>query len=175
MAEQQRLFFALWPDDSVRQRIAAAGSRATAAAGGRPVRPENYHLTLAFLGNVPTEQIPALVRVAQRVRLQPFTLTLDRTGYWPRPRVAWLRPATCPTELQQLVDDLWAGLAPLGYQPDSRSFKAHVSLVRKVPGGLGSVLDEPIAWHVDDFVLVRSVTLPTGPVYTVLERFQRAA
>ncbi len=171
MADSQRLFFALWPDATVRQRIAVAGTRATAAAGGRPVPPENYHLTLAFLGSVPAEHLPALLRVARAIRMQPFSLALDHTGYWPRPRVAWLRPAVCPAALQQLVDDLWGGLAPLGFAPDSRTFKPHVSLVRKAPGGLGSRLAQPIVWAVDDFVLVRSETLPAGPVYSLLERF----
>ena len=62
-------------------------------------------------------------------------------------------------------------LARLGFAADSRTYKPHVSLVRRVPGGLGSQLHEVIEWPVREFVLVRSDTWREGPVYTTLDRF----
>lgn len=174
-ADTQRLFFTLWPTDPVRQRISAAGAAAVRAAGGTPVAPANYHLTLAFLGSVPVAQTDAVLDAAREVRFAPFTLVLDRTGYWPRPQVAWLKPAECPPPLAGLVADLWTALEPLGYAADSRSYKPHVSLVRKVPGGLGSLVQPPVEWRVDEFALARSDTLPAGAVYTLLERFAATA
>ena len=167
----RRLFFALWPDDSVRRQIVAACGGAIQAAGGRPIPPENYHITLAFLGNVTADRADAVRSAARAVSFPPFTVALDRTGYWPRPRVAWLKPAVCPPELAGLAADLWAALAPIGFTADSRTYKPHVSLVRRVPGGLGSRLPEPVSWPVSEFVLARSETRPEGAVYTLVERF----
>ena len=170
-ADTQRLFFSLWPDDEVRRHISATTQAAVAAAGGRPIPPVHYHITLAFLGSVPRDQLAQIVTAARTVRCRSFSVKLDRTGYWPRSQVAWLKPSSCPSELARLVDDLWTALAPFGLVPDSRSYKPHVSLVRRVPGGLGSLLAEPVVWPVDEFVLIASETQPPGSVYTLLEHF----
>lgn len=169
--DTQRLFFALWPDDVTRRQIVAATGAAVAAAGGRPVPPANYHVTLAFLGSVPRDQLPQIINAARPIRFPEFALELSRTGYWPRPQVAWLKPSKCPAALAALVDNLWAAMAPFGLTADSRSYKPHVSLVRRVPGGLGSELDAPLVWPVREFVLASSATRPSGSVYTVLEHF----
>jgi len=52
---RNRLFVALDLPDGLRARLAAAGARVAADAGGRAVPPENLHMTLAFLGEVPPE------------------------------------------------------------------------------------------------------------------------
>lgn len=171
VTDSQRLFFSLWPSDEVRQQIVAAGAPAVRAAGGKAIPPENYHLTLAFLGNVPGDAVAELIFAARRVRFPSFTLQLDRTGYWPRSRVAWLSPSASPAALEKLAADLWSELQPLGFVPDENSFTPHVSLVRKVPGGLGGLPESPVVWPVSDFVLVKSETQPAGSVYSLLEHF----
>ena len=155
----------------MRQQIERAGAAAVRAAGGRAIPSANYHITLAFLGNVSVEHLDNIVSAARRVVFNPFTISLDRTGYWPRPQVVWLKPDQCPAQLSQLEHALWGELSPLGFRADSRTYKPHVSLARKVPGGLGSVLDEPVQWPVKGFALVRSETLSGGAVYTLLDQF----
>ncbi|MEK7758301.1 MAG: 2'-5' RNA ligase family protein, partial [Pseudomonadota bacterium] len=50
--ETQRLFFALWPDPVLQQRLAQAAEALLPRAAGRRVRAENLHCTLVFLGAV---------------------------------------------------------------------------------------------------------------------------
>lgn len=169
-----RLFFAIWPDQAVREQIIAATKSAVDAAGGRPIPPENYHITLAFLGSVSAPYLAAVRRAGRVLGFPTFTLTLARTGYWPRSRIAWLGPLACPEPLRALVAGLWEPLAAVGLSAANPDYKPHLSLARKVPGGLESRLLQPIEWPVTEFVLVRSDTSPAGAVYTALEHFPAA-
>jgi 2'-5' RNA ligase len=166
-----RLFFALWPDDEVSRRIVTDTERAISAAGASLVPPENYHITLAFLGAVSASSLDDIVRICGDIRFRRFSLQLDRTGYWPRSRIAWLGASHCPLELEALVDDIWNKLAELGFRQELRPYQPHVSLCRNVSGGLGMRLDTPINWPAGSFVLAQSTPGETGPVYTVLEQF----
>jgi 2'-5' RNA ligase len=168
---KKRLFFALWPDDGVRELIVADTERAISAAGANPVSPSNYHVTLAFLGEVSASSLGDIVRICGDIRFRQFLLQLDRTGYWPRSRIAWLGPSQGPLELEALVDDIWNKLAELGFRQELRPYKPHVSLCRNVSGGLGMCLNSPISWPVSSFVLVQSTPGEAGQVYTVLEQF----
>ena len=66
-----RLFFALWPDPELRQRIASDVESALHSADRstiNPVEPANYHITLAFLGAVSASSLDDIVRVCSDVR-----------------------------------------------------------------------------------------------------------
>ena len=168
---KKRLFFALWPDDEVREQIAADAGRTIERSDGRTVPPSNYHITLTFLGSVTASSLPDIVAAARNVRFLPCEIVLDHTGYWPRSRVAWLAPADYPLVLNALVDDLWNKLADLGFRAESRRYRPHVSLCRDVSGGLKMRLKTPVVWPVSAFALVESNLSDKGPVYTVLEQF----
>jgi 2'-5' RNA ligase len=135
-----RLFFALWPDQAVREQIIAATQSAVDAAGGRLIPPENYHPTLAFLGSVSALNFPAVRRAGRVTGFSTFTLTLARTGHWPQSRTVWLGPPACPEPLRALVAGLWEPLAAMGLSAANAGYKPHLSLARKVPGGLGESL-----------------------------------
>jgi 2'-5' RNA ligase len=166
-----RLFFALWPDDEVRQRIVTDTERAISAAGASPVPPSNYHVTLAFLGAVSASSLDDIIKMCGHIRFRRFSLALDRTGYWPRSKIAWLGPSHSPLELEALVDDVWNKLAELGFRQELRPYQPHVTLCTKASSGLGMRLDTPINWPAGSFVLAQSTPGETGPVYTVLEQF----
>jgi 2'-5' RNA ligase len=73
-----------------------------------------------------------------------------------------------PSPLGSLVDQLRGALAATGFEPESRPFRAHMTLARKVthPVTLGAF--EPLHWPVTDFALVESITDRAGSVYTPL-------
>lgn len=167
----RRLFFALWPDDATREALRRATRAVVRRCGGRPVSPDNYHITLAFLGNVADEHFDAIVTAAHGVPLDPLALTLERYGYYPVPQVLWIGPAETPEDLRRLSRGLWSAMAPAGLAPDPRPFHAHLTLARKVSTEPELVPPRPLAWPVDGFALVESETDPRGARYKVVATF----
>jgi 2'-5' RNA ligase len=127
-----RLFYALWPSDRLRAALARAVAPAILAIDGIPVPPGNLHVTLAFLGPVPGSRFASLVQVGGREAWPAVELAFERVEYWARPKVAVAVAARVPPEGQAIVDSLWRGLAPLGFEPEARPWRPHMTLVRKV-------------------------------------------
>ncbi len=99
----------------------------------RWTHPGNWHLTLRFLGNVPTLRIPELTTVLAQVAFAPFTLAVGRAGAFPArgtPRVVWLGLARGGKECASLARAVNAALAPLGFAPEERPFAPHLTLAR---------------------------------------------
>lgn len=165
----ERLFFALWPDDAVREAIAAQLPEMPKPA--KPVPAANWHVTLAFLGDVPAEQRRAYEDAAGAVAGRPFDLELDRFGYFHRPRVLWIGASQVPDALRALHADLNGSLAERGFEPERRPFTVHLTLARKMlpPGDLPE--PDPVPWRVTDFCLVRSELSRAGARYEVVRRF----
>lgn len=166
----QRLFFALWPDDPVRDQLHRAG-REHLRKQGRVVARERLHITLVFLGTVDARMRDCTMGVAERVQAESFELALSRIGVWTRSRVQWLAPRQVPDALQSLVQQLNDGLRGCGFEPERRPFMPHVTLARKVSRPMRPVDLAPVCWPVIDFALVESRTLPEGPEYRVLQRW----
>ena len=135
------------------------------------MRPENVHLTLAFLGSTPAAALPAVIAAADRVPPRAFTLRVDEPGYWRHNQIAWAGVREVPLELAALVGDLRAALVAAGIAFDPKPFVAHLTLVRKARPGFKLPSLEPIDWPVRDFVLVRSVTGTDGSTYEVAQRW----
>ncbi len=167
-APRQRLFFALWPGDDVRQHFAAVASKSLKRRGRR-IPPENLHLTLAFLGPVPPEVRRCAEDAADGVAASPFTLEFNRLGFFPRPRVVWSGCDHTPEALTLLVDALRRGLSGCGITPEARPYRAHLTLARKasVEPDFGAP-HAPIHWPVDAFHLLESKTHSSGAQYKIL-------
>jgi 2'-5' RNA ligase len=154
----QRLFFALWPDDSVRHAIYKETRRVVRASGGKPVPPESFHITLAFLGHLDAKNAAAAHAAADATAGRGFELILERLGFWADARVAWVAPASVPDAGNRFATELREALRARGIAVDIRPFLPHVTLARKVakPGNPGVI--RPLRWPVREFVLVHSVT-----------------
>lgn len=175
-SETQRLFFALWPHDDLRARLATVvkeGER----WGGRAVATENLHITLVFLGSITQAQRDFLEQQAERIALPPFSLTLDHLGHWPKPQVLWLGVPAVPRPLLALVEALNRATASCGLRPDDRPYAPHLTLRRKVAKGPRNETIAPLEWPVHDFALVESNSLSSGVEYRVLHTWplQQAA
>lgn len=149
---EQRLFFALWPDDAVRRRVAKL-ARQLPVHGGRTLHPDDFHITLVFLGQVGAERLACVERAADAIRGEPFTLCLDRIGFWPRPRILWLGSDEAPIPLRGLVKGLQQGLSGCGFTPEKRPYAPHVTLARKARKIILPTLNAPLRWPVERFVL----------------------
>ncbi len=165
----RRLFFALWPDATVREPLV----RLQRGLGdcGRSVPPENLHVTLRFLGDTDETRIAALKAVATAAVFEPFAWRLDRLGLWPRTGILWAGTAATPPALGALATTLSVRLEELGIEPERRPFQAHCTLFRKSRRRPRSLEITPICWSVDEFVLVESRLDGRGASYAVIERF----
>lgn len=174
-----RAFIAVQLPEDVRD---ALGETARALAVGVPrgavrwVRPEQMHLTLAFLGDTPTAKLPAVQQAMDAVAggLLPFTLHAGDIGCFPnrrRPRVIWVGLSGEEERLATLKRALDEALAPLGWPPEAKPFRAHLTL--------GRAKDEQAARSIDwtagvprlpvpvaTLHLIESRLTPSGPIYT---------
>jgi len=163
----RRLFFALWPNTDTRAALAAL-VRERIQDQGRRVVPDNLHVTLAFPGNVTAGVQACLEEAAGRVSGAPFSLAIDRLGYWPGPRIIWAAPSYTPPELWSLATELRGVLAGCGLEPEDRPYQAHITLVRKAGRKFPVTRIAPIPWSISEFCLVESVSGPDGVRYLVL-------
>ena len=170
-----RLFFALWPTDALRASL-EPGIRALQPTGvGRPQRPDQWHLTLEFLGAVPAARLADARAAADAVHAPCCEILLDAVEFWRRPEVLCLVARETPPALAGLVAQQRAALAGRGFQVESRPFRAHLTLARKVHQPVGVVPFAPLHWPVESFALVESVTDRAGSVYTPLAHWRIGA
>lgn len=149
----------------------AWASEAHAQTGGRITREDTIHLTLAFLGDVAGDRVVALIDCARRVRGKPFDLRLDEGRWWEHNGIVWAGPREMTEPLRDLAGQLDEVLMGGGFRTEKRDFKAHVSLVRRAANGAVLPAFEPVEWHANEFVLVRSSLAAGGPAYATLSRF----
>lgn len=171
----RRLFFASWPDATTRDATHHATRKAVRQSGGRPVATANLHLTLAFLGSVGADRHQAVCAMAGGLAAAGFEVVFDRVEVWSRPKVVVATASDPPPAAAALAARLWAGLVPLGFEPDLRPYRPHLTLARKVSRAAGELAMKPVPWPVRELALVESVTDPAGARYTVLERWPLAA
>jgi 2'-5' RNA ligase len=151
-----RLFFALWPDDATRDALNRTGKWLHQHWGGRLMRADTLHITLAFLGSTPAHQLERLAACADTVEADAFELILDQAGYWRHNRIGWLGVSETPPQYLGLVGALNAALQDAGFPVDVRPHVPHVTLLRKSGGEAPACA--PVCWPVNDFVLANSAT-----------------
>jgi 2'-5' RNA ligase len=166
----RRLFFALWPDADVIAALTPWAQRAQEACGGRRMRADTLHLTLAFLGAVEEDRIADLAGLLQQRRWTGGLLRLDRVGRFRGPRIVWAGPSEPAPWLDALRGAVWRALARQGFREPQEPFRAHVSLLRNAGEGDLSALPEspPILWTANRLVLVASAPRESGSYYEVV-------
>lgn len=170
------------PLRDVRRRVDAVRDRLPRA---RWVDLENVHLTLLFIGETAESDVPALASGLREAfaRCPPLGLRLAGGGTFPpgRPaRVAWLG-VEAPEELLTLQADITrAAVEALGFEPEERPYRPHVTLARcpdpwrrdaiekfvsAFPGSIGP------PWVADHGTLFESKLSPKGARYRAVEVF----
>lgn len=173
--DHKRIFLALWPDEVTRAQLHAYQQKLkrdpalhAALQQGRPVKPDNLHMTLHFIGSVSSEVLQNLISALDLVHANTFEMEVDTAGYFPRPRVLWLGVSQMPPALPALVQQTAICVQQCIEAYEFQSFQPHITLFRKVrnPGELVQL--PAIHWPVNSFALVESKTLPEGVQYEVL-------
>ena len=168
---RSRVFFALWPDEDVRDALAALACAAQAQCGGRAMAREKVHLTLFFVGEIESTRIAELETVAASLRTERFALVLDRLGYWRHNHIVWAGASACPPALASLAVDLKAALARVDIVGEDRLFAPHITLVRNAARAPATTAFAPCAWRAREFALVESRPVAGGVRYDVRARW----
>lgn len=150
------------------------------------VKPEAVHLTLQFLGEVPDAQVPAICDALAQVAAAQQSgtrLHLAQAGAFPnlqRPQTIWVGVAGSTAPLVRLQQTVMSAMEPLGFAPETRPFRAHLTLgrVRRDAdraqlAAVGSAIralpaPQPVSWEMGRPALFQSTLTPDGAHYTRL-------
>jgi RNA 2',3'-cyclic 3'-phosphodiesterase len=149
--------------------------------GLRLVRPDLCHVTLKFLGDVPSGEIEKISEALRLVKVDPFDVKVGGMGAFPGKsiRVVWLGLEGDFADLFRLVED---SLIPFGFEPERRKFSPHVTLGRvgrpslemssQIATRLEKFADVDLgSFSVDRFFLKKSTLTREGPIYEDLAEF----
>jgi 2'-5' RNA ligase len=151
----------------------AAVTEAVDVTGGRKMTAAQWHLTLQFLGD--DADVDAVVAALEGFDVPGGRARLGGAGAFPKEpagRVLWVGVAEGADVIAQLARGVAERLAPLGYEPDERPFRPHLTIARctkpadlRAPVaaiGAGPIGD---AWEVDALVVYESQLRPVGARY----------
>src|ERR1700692_4299051 len=128
-----RLFVALIIPEAVRQNLAALRRDFPAVASQlRWVPPQNFHVTLKFIGSVPQEKLPPIIEALRRVFLvDPVQLQIRGVGWLVNAKTGVMLFATVEDSksLTALATAIDQQLERLGFTPENRTFMPHLTLV----------------------------------------------
>lgn len=163
---------------ALRTAVARVRKAAPDQSGLRWLDSSGWHLTLQFFGEVDAARVATLSEActAAAGTSAPFTLTLAGLGAFPRPeraRVVWVGVQRGATELEALARALWAHTGDLGFEPEARVFRPHVTLARaRKPARVIELLDAHPPAAIDSVVagitLFRSHLDRSGARYEAL-------
>ena len=163
VATSRRLFFAFWPDQSIRDGIVER-RELLGNPGRRRVPDHNLHMTLLFLGNQPADSMESIQAAADRLRPPSMSLCLDRFGWFRSAKVLWLG-GEAPEQAAPWVEELGEDLRDLGLRFAARPFVPHVTLYRKIHQRPSLPEPPPLLWSPPEIALIESI--PSRP-YQVL-------
>lgn len=179
-------------DAATRAAVASAAAELRARAGDLAVSwvaPDNFHVTVKFLGGVDAGKVPAFVTALESAagRYRPFTLAISGLGAYPsttRPRVLWAGITAGSEALAALAGDVDEALAMLGIERETRAFSGHVTIGRVRDPGRSPALTKALTAGaarsfgevpVAAIALMRSQLSPRGARYTALATVPLAA
>lgn len=148
------------------------------------VSPENLHFTLQFLGDTYENQITEIIKAIHEVsqKFQTGTGFLKGMGYFSQqgnPRVIFTKLEGMP-EMATMATEIFKITEPLGFLPDHRKFKPHLTLGRikylknkpKFFKQVGTFKDKVFQkFTANQIVLLESILMPQGPIYKPIEKF----
>lgn len=184
-----RLFVACEVPEDVKQSIGGVIDELRARSGTavRWIRPEGVHVTLKFLGEVPVKKLPAIKLAVQEavVGHSPFELEFSNIGTFGGReglRIMWVGIAGDVLRLEALVRAVNAALAVVGFEPERRPFRPHLTLGRvrdeiptrqraQIEVDVGKMDVPGTGWRTSHVSLMRSNITAQGASYEVIATF----
>jgi len=180
-----RTFIAIDIDEALRRVLTqVAGDLAQAGDKIKWVEPENFHVTLQFLGEVGDDVIREVCELAGQVarHIEPFEFSVAHLSCQPAHgplRMIWAALDDPTGRMAELHRELGLALGELGLRQEDRRFRGHITLARikfvRDPQRLRSAVREygldafPLQ-HADEVVAYTSQLTAEGPIYAPLAR-----
>ena len=145
------------------------------------VEPHNIHITMRFLGDITPVMVDKIHEAMKNVVFSAFDCHVHGLGAFPDlryPRVVWAGMKKGADELRSVFGQMEPGLISLGFRPDNKGVRPHLTLARVKTGRNKAELANCIKELTDyDFGVVRadclrlkkSVLTPKGPIYSTLK------
>ena len=178
-----RLFISFEIPDAVKAELEKSASLLrSACTRGTFAPPENYHITLAFLGEVPPERMEDIASAMDSCACRPVPLTIGELGRfrWDGGDVFW-RAVRAPDSLARLRQRLTAALAAKGFAvEEEKAFRPHLTLARQAVMREGAGLDDlsmslpDLPFTAGFMTLMRSQRVGAQLSYTPVYRTQAA-
>lgn len=187
MAGTMRTFIAVELDKDIRETIQHIQEHLKQLGGDvKWVKPENAHLTLKFLGDVPLKKIDAVKEVFQNLAktAKPIDTQITQLGAFPkleRPRVIWVGLKDDRKEIEQFAASLDHQLGQIGFRKEERAFQSHITIGRvrsaKNLSLLSAAMKEyplpaDVKQSLSHVTLFKSTLTPHGPIYEVLDEIK---
>ena len=175
-----RLFIAVNFTEEVKNKILEVQNRLRSIVQnsnnrGNFTRPENLHITLAFLGETPEVKLPELLEIINRIPTPALEITFNRTGYFRRynSELWWIGASPDDNDLYVLAliqKKLLRDLQKAGFHVDAKPFKAHITIARDIKHNQNDIiLDCPdIVIPVDRLSLMKSERIQGVLTYTIV-------
>jgi 2'-5' RNA ligase len=192
--EKLRLFIAIpipepvW-DEIIRIQLELQPLVPRAAA--RWTRPDQFHLTLRFLGDVPVAGLEKLKESVNAVcrSAQPLQLRATGIGFFPSPhspRVVWVGIDDQAGLLVDLQKRIETAISSFTVEPGEKNFSGHVTLgrlknlrppdARKLAAHAQTVMARTFGeWTTQEIEIIRSELSPVGARHTTLAVFRLGA
>ena len=158
------------------------GSLQAAQADVKWVAPENIHLTLKFLGEIPMTGVENVKMIVQRSRGRHLRIAtrFGSAGAFPglkKPEVVWVGLDAGLEELRRIQQDVEGQAADLGFYREPRRFQPHLTLGRvrsqkniaELSRAIGELRPPAAEFELARLSLIQSTLTPRGPVYQIME------
>ena len=186
-----RAFVAIDLPESVRAALARAQATMQAACPHNPdirwTRADGIHLTLKFLGQISDEQVQAVTTALRRIgAFEEFAVAVKGFGFFPsarHPRVLWAGLDASPW-LGELAAKVDRALQKLGFAPEEREFRPHLTLARfrvqsqepRLEAAIENLGSDSLgSFEVTEYFLFESRLKPGGAEYSKVARFAASA
>lgn len=165
-----RCFIAAWPDEPTRIVLRSLSDDVRHRTEHRRVsRPDDLHLTLAFIGNLADDVGFDLSASIAKLTFRPFAVQLDTLGFFPEAGVVWIGTHKTPQTLADLADRVRALLDQMSVAYDRRPLVPHLTLLRGVKSFATQKIT-PTRWRIASIALYRSDPAPRASRYVRVER-----
>lgn len=169
-----RLFIAAELPFSMVEALTDTSAQLRSCVKGRYVGSDSFHMTLAFLGEVPAARIGDVSDALDRgcAGHGSIDATLGALGSFGKRSSATLWQGLRPEgELRQLANDVRSNLQAAGFEFDAKPFRPHITLMRKADLTRGALPSATIAsGAIETVTLFKSDLSGDRPHYEALHK-----